>query len=123
MKWNEKQLQILDAAEELFAQRGFIGTTVRDIAAKAQVNVAMISYYFGSKEKLLESLLINRTAQSRALLKDLNKDKQTDPWSKIEKIIDFYVDHLLNNRRFHTIMSRQISMVQNESFIDLLINI
>src|SRR5699024_6059731 len=37
--------------------------------------------------------------------------------------IDFYVDHLLNNRRFHTIMSRQISMVQNESFIDLLINI
>lgn len=46
MEWNEKQLHILNAAEDLFANKGFEGTSVRDIAQKAEVNVAMISYYF-----------------------------------------------------------------------------
>lgn len=123
MELNQKQLGILDAAEKLFAQKGFMGTSVRDIANKAQVNVAMISYYFGSKEKLLQSLLINRTEQSRALLNELKKDTHIDPWGKIDRIIDFYVDHLLDNRRFHAIMSRQISLVQDEEIIDLLVNI
>ena len=47
---SEKQLHILLVAEELFALHGFDGTSVRDIAEKAGVNLAMISYYFQSKE-------------------------------------------------------------------------
>ena len=53
---NEKQLKILQVTERLFSEHGFDGTSVRTIAKQAQVNIAMISYYFGSKEKLLESL-------------------------------------------------------------------
>jgi AcrR family transcriptional regulator len=37
--------------EELIAKKGYEGTSVRDICSKANINVAMISYYFGSKEK------------------------------------------------------------------------
>ena len=122
MALNEKQQQILNVAEALFASKGFIGTSVRDIAAAAQVNVAMISYYFGSKEKLLQRLLLNRTEQSRALLNDLKQDEHLDPWEKINRIIDFYVDQLLNNRRFHTIMSRQMSMMQDEEVIKMLVD-
>ncbi|HNO01068.1 MAG TPA: TetR family transcriptional regulator, partial [Chitinophagaceae bacterium] len=40
-------------AEKLFAEKGYNGTSVRDIAEKAGINLAMVSYYFGSKEKLL----------------------------------------------------------------------
>ncbi len=123
MEWNEKQESILNAAEELFAKKGFVGTTVRAIAAKANVNVAMISYYFGSKEKLLQSLLLNRTKNSRSLLNKLKKDSHIDPWKKIDTIIDFFVDHILDNNNFHTIISRQISMVQDEESIRLLIDI
>ncbi|SEP52818.1 TetR family transcriptional regulator [Amycolatopsis saalfeldensis] len=43
---------LLDAAEELFAERGFDRTTVRDIAAQAGVNQALLFRYFGSKESL-----------------------------------------------------------------------
>jgi len=46
----------METAEILFAEKGFNGTSVRDIAEKANVNLAMISYYFGSKDKLLEAL-------------------------------------------------------------------
>ena len=52
-----KREQILEVAEELIAENGFSGTSVRALAAKAGINVAMISYYFGSKEKLFEALV------------------------------------------------------------------
>ena len=60
MKSNDKQIQIIETAEKLFADKGFSGTSVRDIADEADVNLAMISYYFGSKEKLLEALFTHR---------------------------------------------------------------
>jgi AcrR family transcriptional regulator len=49
--------QILDAAIYLFARKGFSGTGVREIARKANANIAMISYYFGSKRGILEAAL------------------------------------------------------------------
>lgn len=56
MKANKKQV-IIDAAVSLFNAKGFDGTSVRDIASRAGVNVALISYYFGGKRSLLESLM------------------------------------------------------------------
>lgn len=50
------QDRLLDAAEELFCERGFEGTSVRDIAASAGCNVAAVNYYFGGKEKLYEEI-------------------------------------------------------------------
>ena len=50
----EKDVQerLLDAAEELFCERGFKGTSIRDIAANAGCNVASVNYYFGGKNNL-----------------------------------------------------------------------
>ena len=48
--------RLLDAAEELFCERGFEGTSIRDIAASAECNVASVNYYFGGKEKLYEEV-------------------------------------------------------------------
>jgi len=121
MKWSEKQLHILSVAESLFASKGFEGTSVRDIAQAAEVNVAMISYYFGSKEKLLYSLIEERTERSGLMLQDLYQNKQLSPWEKMEHIIDFYVDMMLNNRDYYIIASRQISLVKDESLIRLLV--
>ncbi|RSK28187.1 TetR/AcrR family transcriptional regulator [Bacillus sp. HMF5848] len=50
---------IIDAAIRLFTTKGYADTSVRDIAMKAKVNVATISYYFNGKQGLLESLLTN----------------------------------------------------------------
>lgn len=123
MEWSKKQLHILDVAEELFASRGFEGTSVRDIAQKAGMNVAMISYYFGSKEKLLQNLILNRTESTSMVLVGLSQNKQMDPWEKIDRVIDYYVDKLLDNRNFHTILSRQLSLAQDKEITDLLISV
>ena len=52
--------RILDAAERLFADHGFEGTSIRDIVDSAKVNLAAIHYHFRSKEALLEAVLTRR---------------------------------------------------------------
>ncbi|MBS1657839.1 MAG: TetR/AcrR family transcriptional regulator [Bacteroidetes bacterium] len=108
----DKRDQILEAAEELFAQKGFEGTSVRDLAKKAKVNVAMISYYFGSKEKLFESLVEYRAAFLREKLQLINREEVLDPISKIEMLIDFYVDRITSQSRFSRILHRELSLQQ-----------
>lgn len=54
MKINPTKKNVIKSATSLFYQKGFAGTSVRDIAEKADVNVSLISYYFKSKQGLLE---------------------------------------------------------------------
>ena len=57
--------RILDAAERLFAQRGFHGVSVRDITGAADVDVALANYHFGSKQGVLEAVLMRRAGAPR----------------------------------------------------------
>src|SRR6187401_3377009 len=52
--------RILDAAETLFMEQGFEGTSLRAITAAAGVNLAAVNYHFGSKEELFEAVLTRR---------------------------------------------------------------
>ncbi|MBP3949780.1 forespore capture DNA-binding protein RefZ [Bacillus suaedae] len=58
MKKETTKEKMLDAAIRLFHTQGYAGTSVRDIAQKANVNVALISYHFGGKKGLYEQLII-----------------------------------------------------------------
>ncbi|MEW6601497.1 MAG: TetR/AcrR family transcriptional regulator [Nitrospirota bacterium] len=51
---------ILDSAEYLFAEKGFRGTSMREITAMAGVNLAAVNYHFGSKKKLVEDVIRRR---------------------------------------------------------------
>ena len=52
--------RLLDAAEQLFAQRGFHGVSLRDITEEAGVDVALVSYHFGSKRALFTAVFERR---------------------------------------------------------------
>ncbi len=52
--------RILDAAEELFAEKGIVATSLRVLTKAAGVNLAAVHYYFGSKEALLDAVLERR---------------------------------------------------------------
>lgn len=54
------RFKILDTAERLFAGAGYAATSFRDIASEAQVNPALISYYFGSKRALFDAVYKRR---------------------------------------------------------------
>ncbi len=104
MDFNDKQIQIIDTAERLFAERGFDGTSVRDIADEAGVNVAMISYYFGSKEKLMEALFELRVGTVKLRVEALIKDESLTPIEKVNMLIDEHIDRIMQKQCFHKVM-------------------
>jgi AcrR family transcriptional regulator len=52
--------RILGAAEALFAQGGFAGTSLRQVTSRADVNLAAVNYHFGSKENLINEVFRRR---------------------------------------------------------------
>jgi len=107
MEYNEKQAQIMEAAEFLFAEKGFHGTSVRDISEKANINLAMVSYYFGSKEKLLEAIFSYRGEAIKLKLESIVEQKELSSLQKVYMLVDHYIEKLLNRQCFHKIMARE----------------
>ena len=97
----------METAEILFAEKGFNGTSVRDIAEKAHVNLAMISYYFGSKDKLLESLFDYRGEHVKLKLESMVEDKTLGSFEKLYLLIDHYIEKIMNQQCFSRIMLRE----------------
>lgn len=106
MEYNHKQLAILQAAETLFASQGFHGTSVRDIAQAADVNIAMISYYFGSKEKLIEAIFLNRIVGWKSVLESFLKDESLTFVARFDKLVETYVNRIFTNPCFNLMMMR-----------------
>ncbi|MBA3827397.1 MAG: TetR/AcrR family transcriptional regulator [Taibaiella sp.] len=120
MEYNDKQQQIISTAEKLFASNGFDGTSVRDIATEAGVNLAMISYYFGSKEKLMQAVFAMRTEHMRLRFQTLLENKDLAPLQKVYLLVDDYIDKILEQQEFHKIMMRE-QMINKNSAIALMI--
>ena len=75
--------KIIDAAREIFFEKGYNGATMRDIASKAEVNLALLHYYYRTKEKIFE-IVLNQAFVT--LFKRLNKifTSNVDIFHKIE---------------------------------------
>lgn len=111
--FTDKQILILEVAEVLFAEKGFDGTSIRDISKKASINIAMISYYFGSKERLLESLLVYRTSDLKNQLDDLIHET-LDPIAKIYKLIELYINRINKNKGIYRILHFEFNTEKRE---------
>lgn len=108
MELSEKQIQILKVAEKLFAENGFDGTSVRHIAKEAGINVAMISYYFGSKEKLLGALLYYRTSDFKMQIESV-LSKDLDLLEKVDAVVALIIKRIHRNRRVYKIVHFEYS--------------
>ena len=97
----------MEAAEELFAEKGFNGTSVRDIAEKAHINLAMVSYYFGSKEKLLEAVFEYRGEIIKLKLESIVEKPGHSALEKVYLLIDNYIDKIINQQCFHKVLARE----------------
>jgi AcrR family transcriptional regulator len=120
---SDKREHILITAERLFGEKGFDGTSVRDIAQSAGVNLAMISYYFGSKEKLLEAMIQFRSEYVFGILEDLNKEQSLSPWDKVDRLVEFYVDRILSNLPFHNIMYQETTAFRSGEIKEAIISL
>jgi AcrR family transcriptional regulator len=102
-----KETKILDVAEMLFATKGFDGASVRDIAREANASISMISYYFGSKEKLMEAIVLKRLGLTKLKIEALLADFRLSSLQKIFAIVTNNVEDIIERQYFQKIMIRE----------------
>jgi AcrR family transcriptional regulator len=87
---------VLDAAEAVVAERGLQGTTLRDIAARAEYSVGALYQFFDGKGELLTAVLTRRNV---TLLSALRRavETATGPLAALHAIVDVDVDHFCRN--------------------------
>jgi AcrR family transcriptional regulator len=120
---SDKKEHIINTAISLFSTKGFEGTSIRDLAAKAGVNLAMINYYFGSKEKLFEYLIEQRAAHMHNMLDEIVNNKSLTHIERIHAIINILVDKIFDNAEFQKVLLHEIMLNQRECLSDAIINI
>ncbi|MEY4292719.1 MAG: hypothetical protein RIQ61_1096 [Bacteroidota bacterium] len=119
-EFSEKQLLIMEAAEQLFAEKTYDSTSVRDIAKAANINIAMISYYFGSKEDLIKSLFWYRMQFMKNRVTALIEEKNISPIEKMEIIVNSWIDKIFAQQSFHRIMVHAQLNPHNSTIMELM---
>lgn len=84
---------ILEIAEDLFAEKGYAATSVRGIADRAGVNPAMIHYYFGNKESLLKAVLEMALAPLASAIEAMQQAEQVSPGQMVGHLMDTIASH------------------------------
>src|SRR5688572_7850375 len=87
--------KIKEAARKLFTQKGFAAVKTRDIAAEAGINVALLNYYFRSKENLFGIIMRENMIKFAAFATMLFNDENLSVDQKMEQIVSAYIDMLL----------------------------
>ena len=91
---SKSKLRLLDAAEQLFAERGFEAVSVRDVTKLAKANVAAVNYHFGSREEMV-ALVVSRYVipvnEERLARLDVLERKWSGKAVPLEEIVDAFV--------------------------------
>ncbi len=103
----QARAKIMAAAEALFAEHGFAGVGVRQIAAAAGVNGAMIHYYFGNKEKLYHAVIENAAATVRGLIADAIASA-TSLEERLTRFVKAYAGYIFGHPHLARILLREM---------------
>ncbi|OFY86326.1 MAG: TetR family transcriptional regulator [Bacteroidetes bacterium RIFCSPLOWO2_12_FULL_35_15] len=87
--------KIKNAARKVFTQKGYAGTKTRDIAEEAGINLALLNYYFRSKEKLFDIIMLESFQEFMRSMISVFNDEKTSLEKKIESMVSNYIDLLI----------------------------
>ena len=114
----DKREVILATSMKLFGIKGFEGTSVREIASHADVNPAMISYYFGSKEKLFQKLVEHKASYLKGVFEELVNNTSLSQMEKVYVIIDSYIERMFSTPQFNHLLQRELSLERRPELKD-----
>ena len=100
--------RIKTAARKVFHQKGYAATRTRDIAEEAGVNHAMVNYYFRSKEKLFQMVMVETMTLFFQGVSAILNDESTSLEEKIERVVANYIDLLLEEPELPTFMFNEV---------------
>ncbi len=86
------QEKIKEAARQVFTRKGYAATRTRDIAEEAGINLALLNYYFRSKEKLFHQIMLEKVQQLFGHIAPVVMNPETSLETKVEQIVSLYID-------------------------------
>lgn len=89
--------KIIIAARQVFTKKGYAATRTRDIAKEAGINLALLNYYFKSKENLFKIIIIEKFMELFGKLSPIISDENISLEAKIENIVSYYTNLLTEN--------------------------
>lgn len=93
---NPTEEKIIAAAEKVFLEKGFTGARTRDIADEAGINLALLNYYFRSKENLFKIVITKKMRSFFGVIFDIISDDSIPFGDKISKLVNKYTDLLMD---------------------------
>lgn len=105
----DRRALILEAADELFGDRGFDGVSMRDVAQHAGVNKALVFYYFGSKDQLFEQVLDRYYAAHADALSATALDPEAPLRERLHALVSEYLDFLEGHERYARMVQQQLT--------------
>jgi AcrR family transcriptional regulator len=91
------QEKIKEAARKVFLRKGFSATRTRDIAEEAGINLALLNYYFRSKQKLFDEVMKEKIQTLLKTIIPVLQDSSTSLHEKIREIVSNYIKVLKQN--------------------------
>ncbi|WP_246022463.1 TetR/AcrR family transcriptional regulator [Filimonas effusa] len=89
--------KIMEAARKVFTQKGYAATRTRDIAEEAGINLALLNYYFRSKEKLFQQVMGEKLQQLFGVILSIINNEALSLEEKIETLAENYINLLIEN--------------------------
>jgi AcrR family transcriptional regulator len=89
--------KIKQAAQKVFTQKGFAASRTRDIAEEAGINLALLNYYFRSKEKLFEIVMRETMLQFVSAIKGIFNNEETSLIEKVTRMAESYINLFKDN--------------------------
>jgi len=114
--------RILDAAEQLFSEFGFAGTSIRAIAAQSGSNISLVSYYFGGKEQLFAELLRTRGQFFKERYDQIVGDATLSYTEKVKTMLNVYIEKTCSAQNMTRIMMSEIGLGKSNSSIQHLMH-
>src|SRR6201996_7327004 len=111
----DKKDHILDVAERIFSELGYDGASTRAISGEAGVNMAMLNYYFGSKEGLFVAVFDRKITNFQNILQNLGNDDSISSWEKVETYVELYAERVVNNNCFQKLLYQEMGMNRRSS--------
>jgi AcrR family transcriptional regulator len=105
---SDRRLQLLSAAERLFAERGFLAVRLEDIGAAAGVSGPAIYRHFPNKESLLVELLVGISTRLLAGARQV-RSRETEAAAALNGLIDFHLDFALGEPDLIRIQDRDLA--------------
>ena len=108
VKYSNTEIKIKDAAKFLFLKKGFSATTTREIAKESNINLALLNYYFTSKRKLFEIIMLETIYDFISKMVEVYNDEKTTLEEKLKLTSSKYIDMMIAEPHLPTFVVNEL---------------